>query len=50
MQVQFSPNCRLVMVSGVLKRNIMKSKMGEIIVFMLKDEDEGEVMSRITLK
>jgi hypothetical protein len=49
-RVQFGPSGQLVMVSGVLKRNIMRSKMGEIVVFQLTGEDEGDVMSRITLK
>ena len=37
-------------VSGVLKKNITRAKMGEIVVFGPLGEDEGEVLSRITLK
>ena len=49
-RVQFNKRGSLVMVTGVLKQNIHKARVGEIIVIEARGEDRGEVTSRISLK
>ena len=49
-QVKFNKSGTLLMVSGILKQNIHKSKMGEIVVYECDGEDAGDVRSRISLK
>ena len=49
-RVQFNKRGSLVMVTGVLKQNIHKARVGEIIVIEARGEDSGEVTSRISLK
>ena len=49
-QVQFNISGSLLMVSGVLKKDIMHRQMGEVIIFQLVGEDEGEIRSRISIK
>ena len=38
------------MVSGVLKQNLRKARMGEIIVVECSGDDVGYIRSRISLK
>ena len=38
------------MVTGVLKQNIHKANMGEILVYDCREDDAGDVTSRIALK
>ena len=49
-QVQFNISGSLLMVSGVLKKDIMHRQKGEVIIFQLVGEDEGEIRSRISIK
>jgi hypothetical protein len=49
-KVQFNKSGTLLMVTGVLKVNVNKARMGEIIVYDCKGEDVGDVRSRISLK
>ena len=49
-QVQFTTSGTFLMVSGVLKKNIIRAKIGEVVVFQLVGQDEGEVKSRISLR
>ena len=48
--VKFNKAGTLLMVSGILKQNIHKARMGEIIIYETKGEDVGDVRSRISLK
>ena len=49
-RVQFNKAGSLVMVTGVLKMNIHKSRLGEILVVRCRGEEMGDVTSRISLK
>ena len=49
-RVQFNQRGSLVMVTGVLKMNIHKSRQGEILVLRCGGEELGDVTSRISLK
>ena len=49
-RVQFNPSGSLLMVSGALKMNIHKSRLGEILVVRCRGEEAGDVTSRISLK
>ena len=49
-RVQFNKKGTLLMVTGVLKQNIHKASLGEILVYDCRGEDAGDVTSRIALK
>ncbi|XP_023323512.1 F-box/WD repeat-containing protein 5 isoform X2 [Eurytemora carolleeae] len=48
--VQFNPNGTSLMISGVIKANIARVRLGEIIIISMLEPDLGQIKSRINIR